>query len=184
MKLVDRLLVWVLSVLAILLGLLLILLVLVPSISWLRVSSVRITVSVLVLLGIGAALALLLRCGVKREQEAAAMVNDGEDGTAYVTLSVLEEVAKRIAREMEGVRSCKCAVKNSEGGIDVELETALEPGVSVAPLAAKLQAQLKSRIYELTGIQVKKVSILVEAAAEGNTPLLPPVEQLPPGEIK
>ncbi len=186
MKLVDRLLLWVLSVLAILLGLFLVLLVLVPSIRWLQVSAVRITVGVLVLLGIAAALALLLRCGVRRTQEEAAMVSDGEDGTAYVTLSVLEDVTKRIIQETEGVRSCSCAVKNSEGGVDVELELALDAGVPVAPLAVRLQAQLKKRIYDLTGILVKKVSILVEAAAEaeGGTPLLPPVEQLPPGQME
>lgn len=182
MKPLDRFLVWVLSVLALLLGLLLILLVLVPSLGWLRVSPVRITVGVLALLSVASALALLLRCGVKREQEEAAMVSDGDDGSAYVTLSVLEDVAKRITQETEGVRSCKCGVKNSEGGVDVELEMALDPGVSVAPLAARLQAQLKKRIYELTGIQVKRVSILVEAAAESKTPLLPTVEQLPPGQ--
>ena len=184
MKPLDRFLRWVLSVAAVVRGLLLILLVLVPSLGWLRVSPVRITVGVLVLLSVVSALALLLRVGIRREQEEAAMVSDGEDGAAYVTLSVLEDVAKRITQETEGVRSCKCAVKNSEGGVDVELEMALDAGVPVAPLATRLQAQMKKRIYELTGIQVKKVSILVEAAAEGKTPLLPPVEQLPPGQIE
>ena len=109
------------------------------------------------------------------------MVDDGENGSAYVTLSVLSDMAKRITQDAEGVRSCRSAVKNSEGGVDVELELALDPGVPVAPLATRLQAKLKDRIYEMTGIRVKKVSILVEAAAEGK-PSLPSVEQLPPGQ--
>ena len=184
MKLLDRVLLWVLSVLAVLLGLLLILLVLIPSLSWLKASSVRIAVGVMAVLGIASAVLLLLRCGGPKEQEEAALVDDGENGSAYVTLKVLSELAKRITQDMEGVRSCKCGVKNSEGGVDVELEMALEPGVSVAPLASRLQAQLKARIHELTGIQVKKVIILVEAAAEGKALLPPPIEQLPPGQVK
>lgn len=184
MKLLDRLLLWVLSVLAILLSLLLILLVLIPSLSWLQASPMRIAVGVLALLSIASALALVLRCGVRREQEEAALVDDGENGSAYVTLSVLSDMAKRITQETEGVRSCKSEVKNSEGGVDVELELALNPGVPVAPLANRLQAQLKDRIYEMTGIQVKKVSILVEAAAEGKASLPPPIVQLPPAQTE
>ncbi len=183
MKLLDRALVWVLSVLAVLLGLLLILLVLMPSLGWLKVSPVRIAVGVMALLSMASAIWLLLRCGVRKEQEEAALVDDGENGSAYVTLKVLSDLSKRIAQDTEGVHTCRCAVKNSEGGVDVELELALDPGAAVAPLASRLQAQLKNRIYELTGIQVQRVSILVEAAAEGKTPPQPPVEQLPPGQV-
>ena len=63
MKLLDRVLLWVLSVLAIILGLLLILLVLIPSLSWLKASPVRITVGAMTLLSMASALLLLLRCG-------------------------------------------------------------------------------------------------------------------------
>ena len=45
MKLLDRLLLWVLSVLSVLLGLLLLLLVLFPSPAWLQVSTLRIALS-------------------------------------------------------------------------------------------------------------------------------------------
>ena len=152
MKLLDRVLLWVLSVLAIILGLLLILLVLIPSLSWLKASPVRITVGVMTLLSIASALLLLLRCG--------------------------------ITQDTEGVRSCKSEVKNSEGGVDVELELALNPGIPVAPLANRLQAKLKERIYEMTGIRVNKVSILVEAAAEGKASLPPPIVQLPPAQTE
>ena len=61
MKLFDRLLLWVLSVLAVLLGLLLIVLVLFPSLAWLQVSAVRVTVGVLALVSILAAVGLHLR---------------------------------------------------------------------------------------------------------------------------
>lgn len=184
MKLLDRVLLWVLSVLAIILGLLLILLVLIPSLSWLKASPVRITVGVMTLLSIASALLLLLRCGGPREQEEAALVDDGENGSAYVTLNVLSDMAKRITQDTEGVRSCKSEVKNSEGGVDVELELALNPGIPVAPLASRLQAKLKERIYEMTGIRVNKVSILVEAAAEGKASLPPPIVQLPPAQTE
>ena len=184
MKLLDRVLLWVLSVLAIILGLLLILLVLIPSLSWLKASPVRITVVVMTLLSMASALLLLLRCGGPREQEEAALVDDGENGSAYVTLNVLSDMAKRITQDTEGVRSCKSEVKNSEGGVDVELELALNPGIPVAPLANRLQAKLKERIYEMTGIRVNKVSILVEAAAEGKASLPPPIVQLPPAQTE
>lgn len=57
-------------------------------------------------------------------------------------------------------------MKNNGGGVDLELEMALNPGVAVAPLAAMLQERLKNRIFEMTGIRVGKVGILVEAASE------------------
>ena len=153
MKLFDRLLLWVLSVLAVLLGLLLIILVLFPSLAWLQVSAVRVTVGVLALVSILAAVG--------------------------VNLNVISDMAKKIAQDCDGVRACKSAVKNNGGGVDLELEMALNPGVAVAPLAAMLQERLKNRIFEMTGIRVGKVGILVEAASEAKETKPAPVEQLP-----
>ena len=178
MKLLDRLLLWVLSVLAVVLGLLLILLVLFPSLSWLQVPAVRITVGALALVSILAAVGLHLRRAVRRKGEAA-LVNEGENGSAFVTLSVISDMAKRIALDAEGVRSCKSAVTNNGSGVDVDLDMALNPGVAVAPLAAMLQERLKNRIFEMTGIHVGKVSIMVEAAAEAKASKPEPAEQLP-----
>ena len=53
------------------------------------------------------------------------------------------------------------------------------PGVAVAPLAAMLQERLKNRIFEMTGIRIGKVGILVEAASEAKENKPAPVEQLP-----
>ena len=178
MKLLDRVLLWTLSLLAIVLSLLLLLLILFPTVSWLQVPAVRVAVGALAFLCILSAIALLLRRR-PRQQGEAALISDGENGSAYVTLSVLNDMARRITQETEGVSSCRSKVQNGGSGVDVELEMALNPGVAVAPLAAMLQERLKSRIYEMTGIQVGKVSIMVEAAAEGKTPKPAPVEQLP-----
>ena len=178
MKLLDRLLLWVLSVLAVVLGLLLILLVLFPTVTWLQAPAVRIVVGLLALLSILSAVALHLRRAVRQKGEAA-LVSEGENGSAYVTLSVIGDMAKKIAQDAEGVRACKSAVKNNGSGVDVELELALNPGVAVAPLAAMLQERMKYRIYEMTGIRVGKVSIMVEAASEAKTPKDTPAEQLP-----
>ncbi len=178
MKLLDRLLLWLLSVLAVVLGLLLIILVLFPSLTWLQAPAVRIVVGMLALLSILAAVALHLRRAVRQKGEAA-LVSEGENGSAYVTLSVVSDMARRIALDAEGVRSCKSMVKNNGSGVDVELELALNPGVAVAPLAAMLQERLKNRIFEMTGIRVGKVGIMVEAAGEAKAPKADPVEQLP-----
>ena len=51
--------------------------------------------------------------------------------------------------------------------------------LSVAPLAAMLQERLKNRIFAMTGIRVRKVGILVEAASEAKETKPAPVEQLP-----
>ena len=182
MKLVDRLLLWILSLLAVLLSALLIVLVLFPSFAWLQVPWMRIAVGALALVSILSAVALLLRSSARRRgKEEAALVSDGENGSTHVTLNVLNDMVRRIAQDVEGVRSCKSAVTNNGIGVDVELEMELKPGVSVAPLAALLQDQLKRRILEMTGVYVGKVSVLVEAAAEGDAPkqIPAPVGQLP-----
>ena len=70
-------------------------------------------------------------------------------------------------------------MKNNGSGVDLELEMALNPGVAVAPLAAMLQERLKNRIFEMTGIRVGKVGILVEAASEAKETKPAPAEQLP-----
>lgn len=183
MKLLDRLSLWVLSIASMLMSLLLLLLILVPGLAWLQVPGVRIGGGALALLGIAAALLLLIRCGTrKREKGEAALIDEGENGSAYVTLDVLRDMTKKVAQDTEGVRSCRTAVKRGADGVDVELELALHPGVAVAPLASLLQARLKERILEMTGIRVGKVSILVEAAAEGDKPKEPPIQLLPGGD--
>ena len=55
----------------------------------------------------------------------------------------------------------------------------MNAGVAVAPLAAMLQERMKNRIFEMTGIHVGKVSIVVEAAAEAKAPKQAAAEQLP-----
>ena len=132
----------------------------------------------LALFSILAAVALHLRRAVRKRGEAA-LVSDGENGSAYVNLNVISDMAKRIAQDAEGVRTCKSTVKNNGSGVDVELEMALNPGVAVAPLAAMLQERMKNRIFEMTGIHVGKVSIVVEAAAEAKAPKQAAAEQLP-----
>ena len=181
MKLLDRVLIWVLSVLALVLSLLLILLVLFPSLGWLQVPGVRIGAGATAFLCLASAAALMLRRILGRGKGEAALVNEGENGSAYVTLAVIGDMARRIVQETEGVRTCRSAVKNSETGVDVDMELALHPGVAVAPLAALVQQRLKDRIFEMTGIRVGKVSIMVEAAAEAKGPKDAPVAQLPEG---
>lgn len=180
MKLLDRSLLWALSVLAAAFSILLILLVLFPSLGWLRLSAVRIAVGVLAALCLVLAVGIHFRQAFGRRSKDAALVSDGADGSAYVTLSVLGDMARRIVMDTGSVRSCRCVVKNSGSGVDVELEAALRPGVAVAPLALLIQERLKERIYEMTGIRVEKVRILVEAAEEGE----PSVAALPPGRVK
>ena len=178
MKLVDRLLLWVLSALAVVLGILLLVLVVFPSLAILQLTPVRWVVGVLALLSILCAVLLHLRRAIRKRGEAA-LVNEGENGSAYVTLSVISDMAKRIALDCDGVRSCKSTVKNNGSGVDVELEMALNPGVAVAPLAAMLQERLKNRILEMTGIRVGKVGIMVEAASEAKPAKTDAAEQLP-----
>ena len=183
MKLLDRVLLWMLSVSSVLLGLLLLLLTLIPDLGWLQIFAVRIIVMALVFISIASAVVLLLRYGGRRQKQGeAALVNEGENGSAYVTLNVLRDMAKRIALDTEGVRSCRTVVKSSETGVDVELEMALHPGAPVAPTAALLQERLKDRIFEMTGIRVGRVGILVEAASEGDKPEEEPVKLLPGGD--
>ena len=183
MKLLDRLLLWVLCVLSVLMGLLLLLLILIPGLAWLRVDAVRIAAGAAALVCMGLAVVLLLRCGGRRQgQGEAALIDEGENGSAYVTLNVLRDMAKRIAMDTEGVRSCRTVVKSGETGVDVEYELALHPGVAVAPLAARLQERLKARIFEMAGIHVGRVSILVEAAGEEDKPKAEPIKLLPGGD--
>ena len=178
MKLLDRLLLWALSVLTVVMGLLLIILVLFPSLGLLQVTAVRVAAGVLALLSSLSAVALHLRRAARKRAQTA-LVHDGEDGSAYVALNVVNDMARRIAQECDGVRSCKSTVKNNGGSVDLELEMALNSGVAVAPLAAMLQERLKNRIYEMTGIHVGKVSIMVEAASEAKAPKPAAQEQLP-----
>ena len=179
MKLIDRLLLWMLMLLAVILSMLLLLLVLFPSLTWMRIPAVRTTIGILAILCILVAVLLFIRRPRQRNQSEAALVNESEGGSAYVTLNVIGDMTKRIAQDCDGVRSCKSTVKNNGNGVDLELEMSLNPGVSVAPLAAMLQERLKARICEMTGINVGKISIMVEAASEAKAPKQTPADNLP-----
>lgn len=179
MKLLDRILLWVQSALAVVLGLFLLLLALVPRLTWMQVGAVRLAVGTLAILSIACAAALHGR-RIARKRMEAALVTDGENGNAYVSLSVIEDMARRISLECEGVRGCKSKATNNGTGVDLSLELSLQSGVAVAPLAGMLQERLKHRIFEMTGIQVDKVGILVEAASEGKAGRTKPAELTEP----
>ena len=169
MKRLDKILLWVQSALALVLGLFLLILCLVPRLSWLEQTPVRLLVGALTLVSMGCVFWLHGR-RIARKHAEAALVTDGENGNAYVSLSVICDMARRIALECEGIKTCKARAVNTGDGVDLELSLNLYAGVAVAPLAGMLQERLKTRIFEMTGIRIGKVSILVETAKEGKAP--------------
>ncbi|MCL5047075.1 MAG: alkaline shock response membrane anchor protein AmaP [Actinobacteria bacterium] len=91
------------------------------------------------------------------------MVHETDLGEIHVTLDAIENLVKRTAKGIRGVRDVRAKVVNAEGGgVRVYLRAVVSPDVSVPQVSAEIQSTLKNFVKNVVGVAVNEVKIHVE----------------------
>jgi len=91
------------------------------------------------------------------------VVHETDLGEIHVTLDAIENLVKRTAKSIRGVREVRAKVINADqGGIQVYLRAVVSPDVSVPQVSAEIQNTLKTYVKNVVGVAVSEVKIYVD----------------------
>ena len=94
-----------------------------------------------------------------------AVVNDTALGQVRISLQAIEGLVEKKALLISGVRQVKPKIVAEPPGISMYMNIVVTPDINIPELSGLLQEQVKEYVFEVTGITVNNVKILVESFA-------------------
>jgi len=86
-------------------------------------------------------------------------------GKVQISLSAIENLVQKVARQVKGVRGVKSYVINKEQGICAHLKVVVSPDASIPELSDEIQNRVRSYITNVVGTQVADIQIFVDDIA-------------------
>lgn len=94
-----------------------------------------------------------------------AVVHETALGDVRISLSAVENLVRRVARGIKGVRDVKAEVVQEQGSLVAEIRGTLSPDVSIPDVSAEIQSAVRSQVQRVVGVEVTEVRIRVENLA-------------------
>lgn len=121
------------------------------------------------------ALRLFIAMGKKNSkaaerQPSAALVLEGEGGSAFITIDAIDSMVQRHCRNNNKIKECESNVRATEAGVSISLKLAALNETVIPDLSREIQQSLKENIETLTGINVKEINVLVVASPPASKP--------------
>jgi len=108
----------------------------------------------------------LMFSGIRKRKPKSARVSTSEGGAIFVTLNALEEMATRHISENSAVRSVNVRVSVKERKVNISAKMMVVEGTCIPDVLNGLQTSLKAHIETLSGIEVGKITLLVDKTAQ------------------
>lgn len=94
-----------------------------------------------------------------------AVMHESSLGEIRISLDAVENLVRKVARGVKGVREMKADVTNTNAGLAVELKGIISPEVSIPEVSEEIQSAVKSYVRRVVGVEVAEVRIKVENIA-------------------
>lgn len=91
-----------------------------------------------------------------------AVLHTTELGEVRISLDAVENLVRRVARSIKGVRDIKATVTNGPDGLVVFLRGVMSPEISVPVASEEIQQAVKSYVHRVVGVEVVEVRIAVD----------------------
>ncbi len=89
-------------------------------------------------------------------------LSEGPKGKILVGRSALENYISALAQEIYGIHHVKVIVKLEDEGIDVRINTSVEPGINIPEATAEIKNNVKESLKKVTGIEVRDIELFVK----------------------
>lgn len=89
------------------------------------------------------------------------LINSTELGDVNITLGALDNLVKKVVSSREGIADIDTNLKDSESGLEINLDVKINSDYVIPELADELQKVVKSYLEDTTGVKVNKVSLLI-----------------------
>ena len=98
----------------------------------------------------------------RRRDRGQTLVRETELGEVQIALGAVENLVRRVGRQVEGVRELSARVEAGQQGIRVRMRAAVAGNVSVPDLSAELQSLVRHQVKHVVGVDVEHVQVTVE----------------------
>lgn len=82
-------------------------------------------------------------------------------GEIRITLSAVEALVKKAASQIKGVREVKPVIKCTPPGISIFLRTSMLPGTEIPNAAQELQSTVKNFLEQTAGLNIVDINVLI-----------------------
>lgn len=128
-------------------------------------SIVRLAVSIIVVTVVLLSL-LLMFYGIRKRKPKSALIKSTGLGAVFISISAIEEMTMRHIATHEAVRNVKATINIKDAKANILAKLAVAEGANIPEVLLSLQTSLKEHIEVLAGIQVNKITLLVEKTSQ------------------
>ena len=90
------------------------------------------------------------------------LVHESEFGEVRISLSAVENLVRKVARQVKGVRDVRGWVTPGGGRLNVRLRTVISPDVSVPDVSGDIQNSVRDCLKNVVGVEAGEVRVFVE----------------------
>ncbi|HHY37906.1 MAG TPA: alkaline shock response membrane anchor protein AmaP [Clostridia bacterium] len=98
----------------------------------------------------------------RRKYGSKAVAHQGPLGEVRVYLGAIENLVKRVCRQVPGVREVKAHISNVGDSVSVFVRCSVSPDVSIPDLTRDLQKTVQTYVKNVVGVEVNEVKMVVE----------------------
>ncbi|MBF8378388.1 alkaline shock response membrane anchor protein AmaP [Alicyclobacillus mali] len=171
MNLFDRLLLFILSVVALVLGVAVVLVGAAVPIGWAQMELTRHPYNIVTMVvgGVTALIAIrFLFFRRRRDPKLDSVMVAGDHGPIRIAYDTIVQLANRRGSQLKGVASFETVVRQGQGGLVLTLHMRVLPDIDVAALAKEAQNAVKSYLEETTHVPVERVLVQVTELGDNN----------------
>lgn len=86
-------------------------------------------------------------------------------GEVRISLDAVENLVKKTARSIKGVRDVKAVITHDKDGLHAELVSTISPDVSIPEVSEEIQTTVRQYVKRVVGVEMAEVRLEVENIA-------------------
>ncbi len=103
----------------------------------------------------------LLYFGFRKRRGVQTVVHETSMGEVRISLDAVEDLVRRVGRQVQGVREIKPVVTSEQSGLSVVVRTCVSPDVSIPQVSEELQTTVRNYVKNVVGATVSEVRVFV-----------------------
>lgn len=103
----------------------------------------------------------LLYLGFRKRAGLQTVIHETSMGEIRISLDAVEDLVKRVGRQVQGIRDIKARVSSVSGGLVVIVQASVSPDVSIPQASEELQTTIKNYVRNVVGAVVAEVKVYV-----------------------
>lgn len=93
------------------------------------------------------------------------VVHETALGEVTISLDAVENLVRKTARAIKGVREVKADIKNNKDGLHVALKATISPEVSIPEVSEEIQNSVRQYVKRVVGVELSDIRLEVENIA-------------------